>query len=226
MKSTPKPEPGLRADAADNRRRLIEAARSAFAERGLDAPLDAIARSAGVGNATLYRRFPTRNDLVAAVFSERLIEYAETAEAALDDPDPWAGFCSYVERVCELQAADAGAAEVLATTFPNVPGIELYRARAYEAFSCLVHRAQAAGQLRSDFAMEDFLILMLANVGIVQGLGALAAPAMKRFSAIFLAGLRAEVEATLPPPIKSNELSGQLRSRIQGKAQSGAARPD
>ena len=66
----------LRADAANNRRRILEAARAVFAERGIDAPFDEIARQAGVGNATLYRRFPTRDLLVATVFEERVAEYA------------------------------------------------------------------------------------------------------------------------------------------------------
>ncbi len=78
----------LRADAARNRAAIVEAARSVFAERGLDAPLDDIARLAGTGNATLYRRFSTRGDLIETVFAERMGEEIDAVEAALANPDP------------------------------------------------------------------------------------------------------------------------------------------
>src|SRR3954454_19562531 len=97
----------LRADAARNRSALVEAAREVFAEQGLDAPLDEIARRAGTGNATLYRRFPTRTDLLAAVFAERMVEQLHAVEAGLANPDPWDGFASYVETVGAMQSATA-----------------------------------------------------------------------------------------------------------------------
>src|SRR3978361_2560967 len=84
----------LRADAARNREAIVEAARAVFAEHGLDAPLDEIAKRAGTGNATLYRRFPTRGDLVAAVFADRMAEHLDAVQAGLADEDPWRGFAS------------------------------------------------------------------------------------------------------------------------------------
>src|SRR3954468_19127850 len=93
----------LRADAARNRQAIVDAARTVFAEHGLDAPLDEIARRAGTGNAPLYRRFPTRCDLVAAVFADRMVEHRDAVEAALAVDDPWDGFAAYV------RAAGAGA---------------------------------------------------------------------------------------------------------------------
>src|SRR3954468_9021673 len=98
----------LRADAARNREAIVQAAREVFAEQGLDAPLDDIARRAGTGNATLYRRFPTRCDLVAAVFADRMVEHLEAVEAALADQDAWRGFASYVQTVGAMQARDRG----------------------------------------------------------------------------------------------------------------------
>src|SRR4051794_5050937 len=129
MRRAPPPElpassPTLRADAAANRRRLVGAAPAVFAERGLDAPPDENARRAGVGNATLYRRFPTRDALLAAAFEERLAEYARAAAAALRAPDPWTGFCGYVERACAMQAADHGGRDVLTMTFPSAKALE------------------------------------------------------------------------------------------------------
>src|SRR3954471_4942828 len=91
---------GLRVDAERNRQRIVAAAGTAFAELGLDVPMEDIARRAGVGVGTLYRRYPTRADLIAAAFEVKMAAYAEAAADALADPDPWHGFCGYVERIC------------------------------------------------------------------------------------------------------------------------------
>ncbi|MDQ3787939.1 MAG: TetR/AcrR family transcriptional regulator, partial [Actinomycetota bacterium] len=98
----------LRADARLNRDRILDAARQAFAARGLDVPMAAIARRAGVGVATLYRRFPTREALITAVFGDQLTHCLSVVDDALADPDPWRGFCSAIERVCAMQVADRG----------------------------------------------------------------------------------------------------------------------
>src|SRR5205085_12560911 len=132
----PKADPRqLRADAADNRGRILEAARGFFAVRGIDAPLDEIARRAGVGNATLYRRFPTRELLVAAVFEARVAEYADAATQALRAPDPWAGFCQFAQRVFAMQAADRGLSDVLTMTARTTEQLEELRERAYTDFA-------------------------------------------------------------------------------------------
>ena len=86
-----------------------------FSEHGLDASLDEIARRAGVGNATLYRRFPTRQDLIAAVFADRKATQVDLAERALENADPWSGFVEYVTAVCELQSTNRGLGELLVT---------------------------------------------------------------------------------------------------------------
>ena len=191
----------LRADAADNRRRILEAARAVFAERGIDAPLDEIARRAGVGNATLYRRFPTRDVLVAAVFEARVAEYAGAATEALGAPDPWSGFCEFAQRVFAMQAADRGLSDVLTMTARSTEQVEELRQRAYTDFAELVRRAQAAGELRADFVPEDFILLVLANQGVLRGTGEAAPLAWQRFLGLVLDGCRAErAHALLPPP--------------------------
>src|SRR5450759_3121061 len=90
----------LRVDAERNRARIVEAAQAAFAEHGLDVPLEDVAEGAGVGIATLYRRFPTRDDLIAACFERRLADYARQAEEALEAPDGWSGFCACLAPTC------------------------------------------------------------------------------------------------------------------------------
>ena len=138
-------EPSLRADAERNRRRIVDAAQAVFAETGLDAPLDEIAQRAGVGIATLYRRFPTREDLVAASFAPKMAQYVAAVEEALQAADAWAGFCGYVEHVCAMQAADRGLNDVLALTFPTAKALEEQRAAAYRGLFELVRRRPGTG---------------------------------------------------------------------------------
>ena len=164
----------LRADAARNRGRIVKAAQKAFAERGLDVPLEAVADQAGVGIATVYRRFPTREDLIAACFEHRLEEYARAAEEALEAPDGWSGFRAYVERVCAMQAADRGLKDVLTRTFPDARALEAHRTRGYESAVRLIERAQAEGTLRPDLVPEDLVLLLMANAGVVQATGTAA----------------------------------------------------
>jgi|ERR1035437_2658768 AcrR family transcriptional regulator len=194
---TPKP---LRIDAERNRSRIVEAAQADFAERGLDVPLEDVAEHAGVGIATLYRRFSTRDALIAACFERRVEEYARAAEEALEAPDGWSGFCDYVERVCAMQAADRGLKDVLTRTFPDAHRLEAHRTRGYALAVQLVERAQAEGSLRPDFVFEDLVLLLMANAGVVQGAGEAAPEAWRRFVSFMLDGFRSEGASELPPP--------------------------
>jgi AcrR family transcriptional regulator len=159
----------LRADAERNRVALLAAAREVFSEHGLDASLDEIARRAGVGNATLYRRFPTRQDLIAAVFADRKATQVEMAERALRQADPWAGFIQYVTALCELQATNRGLAELLITVnFDGDERLTQLRATSQRRAREVIGRAQDAGRLRADFVLDDLLRLLMANAGILQ----------------------------------------------------------
>jgi AcrR family transcriptional regulator len=190
----------LRADAARNRERILAAAREVFAERGLDAPFEAIAQRAGVGQATLYRRFPRREDLIVACFAPKVAEYAAAVEEALAAPDAWTGFCAFFEHVCAMQAADQGVQDVLTTTFPTDRAVEEQRTRAFARFGELVRRAQAEGMLRADFVPEDFVLLLMANAGVVRAMRQAAPDAWRRFVGLMLDALRAERAHPLPPP--------------------------
>jgi AcrR family transcriptional regulator len=122
-------QPTLRADAERNRERIVTAAQEVFAEWGLNAALEKIARRAGVGIATLYRRFPSRANLIAASFERKMADYAAAAEHALDNPDPWTGFCWLINKICAMQAADAGLKDLIAMRVPASSAVdELYRA--------------------------------------------------------------------------------------------------
>src|SRR3954453_16129880 len=109
----------LRSDARDNRERVLEAARAVFATEGLDGPMREIARRAGVGPATLYRRFPTKELLVTEAFADRLHACVTIVEEGLADPDPWLCFCLVVERICTLHARDRGFTAAFMSAYPH-----------------------------------------------------------------------------------------------------------
>jgi AcrR family transcriptional regulator len=190
----------LRADAERNRERILTAAREVFAERGLDAPFEAISQRAGVGQATLYRRFPRRQDLIVACFAPKLAEYAAAVEEALAATDAWTGFCAFFEHVCTMQAADQGVQDVLTTTFPTDRAVEAERAHAFERLTELIRRAQAQGGLRADFVPEDVVLLLMANAGVVRAMRHAAPDAWRRFVGLMLDALRADRAHSLPPP--------------------------
>ena len=98
----------LRSDARDNRERILDAARAVFAAEGLDVPMREIARRAGVGPATLYRRFPTKEMLATEAFTDQMRACQAIVDEGLADPDPWHGFCLVIEKICELHARDRG----------------------------------------------------------------------------------------------------------------------
>src|SRR4051794_27070525 len=145
----------LRSDAQRNRERIVEAAHAAFAELGLDVGVDEIARRAGVGVGTLYRRFPTKQSLVAAIFDARLDELQPAIDAALAEEDPWTGFVSLVLATVERQAADRGFMQMVVLRLgPDAVPAEVRR-RFFAPLEELLARAQAAGQARADVTAAD-----------------------------------------------------------------------
>lgn len=195
---------GLRADALHNRRRVLEAARELFAARGLDVPIAAIARRAGVGVATLYRRFPTRDSLVTEVFADQLAACVAVVDDALVDPDPWHGFRTVIEKVCAMHVADRGFTAAFLTAFPDAIDFERERVRAERGFARLVRRAQEAGRLRADFDPADLPLLLMANSGISACSTDSAPAASRRFVAYLLDSFRADRSAPaepLPSPV-------------------------
>src|SRR5215208_1345281 len=200
-------EPGLRADAERNRQRILEAARAVFAEAGLDTPLEAIAQRAGVGIATLYRRFPTRQALIEEVFSSRLEQAVQAAAEALAIEDAWEGFATYLWRLCAMQAEDFGVRDLLTTTFSSARGLEETRKRGHTLATQLIDRAKAQGSLRADFSPEDLLFLLIANRAFVAATSRVKRTAWKRYVALFLEGCRADRAHALPePPLSERQM--------------------
>jgi AcrR family transcriptional regulator len=200
-----RPRP-LRADAQLNRDRILSAAAELFAERGLGVPLDEIARRAGVGVATLYRRFPTRADLAAAAFERSMSKYTEAVDRALANPAAGDGFRGLIFDLCELQARDAGLRDLLTTSFPARSTIERRTAEAVDKLTELIGRAQADGSIRADLVVADVVVLLLANSGVLAATGKAAPDAWRRFAALMVDAFRAEGTATLPEPPDEQQL--------------------
>jgi AcrR family transcriptional regulator len=189
----------LRADAARNRGALVQAGLIVFGERGLDAPLDEIARRAELGNATLYRHFPTRCELVVAVYAETLREIVAACETALANPDPWAGFTAHVTFLCELQAKNLGLADLLTTRVNGSADLEALRGLAHDGLERIAARAIEAGSLSADFRPQDLVLLLMANAGLVRRTAATAPTAWRRLLSYTLNGLAASSVARRPP---------------------------
>lgn len=193
------PAPGrLRRDALANRDRILTAARTAFAARGLEVTVDEVAREAGVGVATVYRRFPTKERLVDAIFDERIDELALFAERAAAAGDAWQGLCDLLARAVELQATDRGFADVLAVKLRDERLTASVRARLRPAFETLISRARAAGRLRDDVTYEDVSVLLWSSGRTADATHDVAPGYWRRHLALVLDALRAERATPLP----------------------------
>jgi AcrR family transcriptional regulator len=205
---------GLRADALRNRQRVLEAARSTFAECGLNASTNEVARRAGVGVATLLRRFPTREALLAAVFAEKMAAYHAAADAALEQEDAWVGLCSYIERVCEMQAEDHGFADLFTTqAFPSPPELREARDRAADALTALMERAKASGALRSDFEHQDLPLFLMANAGVIAATREVAPDAWRRVVGYLIQSLAPQAAQPLPDPPSRAQVYAAMTKR-------------
>ncbi|MFD4356088.1 TetR/AcrR family transcriptional regulator [Nocardia sp. NPDC058518] len=159
-------DPRLRADAQRNRDQILRAARETFAVRGIDAPLTTIARRAGVGAATLYRRFPTRETLVAETFAHQFGECTTALDDALADPDPWHGLRRLIGTVCALQAADRGFTQAFLARHPHAVDSEKLT-DTERKMAELVHKCRRAGKVRPDLTPDDITLAFIANAGVI-----------------------------------------------------------
>lgn len=184
----------------------MAAAATLFAERGLAVPLEDVARAAGVGVATLYRRFPTRTDLIIEVFERNMARAVEVVDRALADHRPWDGFCGMVVGLCALQADDPGLRALLTTAFPAASQIEQQVAETVEKMAAVIGRAQQAGVLRADVAVGDVVVALLANAGVVEATHTHAPGASRRFAALMLDAFGTGQRTELPPPTPPEEL--------------------
>lgn len=152
----------VRSDARRNRERILRAARDAFATRGVDVPLTTIARQAGVGIATLYRHFPTRDDLVSEVFATELQRCGALLEAALSDADPGRGLRVFIERLCAMQRSTPGFTGAFLARPPDAL-VAAKRRGGTRDLAELVRHARDARRVRADLDENDVIVLLLAH---------------------------------------------------------------
>lgn len=204
--STAAPRP-LRSDARRNRERLVASARELFAAHGVDVPVEDIIHHAGLGMGTLYRHFPTKDELLDAVLEDSFAELIQVAEDAAAADDAWAGFTGFLERALAAHAANRGLKDVLAERGQGAQRAEAMRARIRPLLRRMIQRAQEQGTLRPDFKPEDLPLVFWTADRVIDRTAAVAPDYWRRFLGLLLDGLRAEAATPLPkPPLTRTQL--------------------
>ena len=183
----------VRKDAARNRDRLVSAARTVFAERGIDATLDDIAREAGVGTGTAYRHFPNKKVIAAEILADATQQIATDAVDALRIDDPWAAVVAFVENTSARLAADRGLYQNLAGQ-GDVDDKTRIWPQIVDGVTQLFDRAKKAGVMRADAEPEDAAVIF-AMLGVT-----FATDTWRRYLALLLDALRATDRPELPTP--------------------------
>jgi len=207
----------LRADAERNRRRILDAARRVFAEDGLGVGVDAVARAAGVGVGTLYRRFPTKQDLLSAVIEDAVCRLAEEVEKLEAVEDPWKAFEATVRVFAETIARDRGFYEVIHGTPEFIPIAQESKLRLMDSVGRILSRAQKAGLVRGDVVADDIGVLSQVAARMPRWRLEAQPELWTRYLALALDGLRPEGAHELPhappvAPIKAPKVAGRRRA--------------
>ncbi len=184
-------EKPLRADARRNREKVLAAARRVFAEQGLEAQMDDVARGADVGVGTVYRHFPTKDALLEALTDEVFDQVAAFAREALEQADAWDAIVSVLWFGGEKTTGDRAFSEIMAAAGPlsrrTCPG----KQDLYTSVGVLMERAKAAGRMREDAVIDD-IGLLRCGVGTASAMEHPCPDAWRRHLGIVLDGLRAE----------------------------------
>jgi AcrR family transcriptional regulator len=190
----------LRADARRNRQAVIDAAKRLFASEGLDAQMPDVAKAANVGVGTVYRHFPTKGELIAALAGEHFDRLADRAREDLELGDAWEGIADFIRYAAELQADDRGLCEVMGSR-PDVMDAAARAAGLDELCDQLVKRAQRSGQLRSDLEWQDIPMIACGLGRVTQAPPPPSTGRWPRLVDIILDGLRAPGSGKLPKPL-------------------------
>lgn len=177
----------LRADAQRNLERVLDAATELLAQRGCDVSVDEIARKAGVGHATVFRRFATKDELIAAVVSKQVRELVAHVEAALDEDDPGEAFRGFVWHAAELHAGDRALHEGFLRCV-EMSEIAEAKAELNGLIEQLIARAQQAGAVRHDIRPDD--VSALVSSAIRGARGSSEPDLWRRYVEVVLAGLK------------------------------------
>lgn len=204
----------LRRDAERNRQRILAAASEVFAERGMAATLDDVAHRAGLGVGTVYRRFPNKQSLAAALFAQRMDEVTELADGALARQDSWRGLCDLLEGLCELFARDRGLRDIMISSGPDAGRLQARKAQLEPTVRAVVQRAKQDGGLRPDIVAEDVPLIAIMINAVAEYAGTVRPAAWRRYLAVLLDGLdaRHSTPAELPEPLDGAELDQAMHA--------------
>jgi AcrR family transcriptional regulator len=204
----------LRRDAERNRQRILRAASEVFTTSGVEATLDEIARHAGVGVGTVYRRFPDKEALIEALFEERLGAMVGLAERGVANPDPWSGLVFFLEQAGGLLAGDRGLRQILMFASYGRDRVGQARARLLPVVTELVTRAQADGSVRADLRPTDIPLIEFMLAMLAEYAHPVRPDVWRRYLAIILDGLRpgrATVTPLPEPPLNPAEIGTAMR---------------
>jgi len=194
--------PPLRRDAERNRQLLLRTAYELMATEGLDVPYEDIARAAGTGMGTMYRRFPHRQDLLDALFSEHIDTVIGFAERASRYDDAWAGLSWFLERQLEIEAQSRGLGELLRGRHQATALVQRAHERMTPLVADLIARAVRTGQLPPGATPADFAAVHVMVGSVMDTSRAFAPQLWRRALTIALAGLR-HAELSGDPPAET-----------------------
>jgi len=190
----------LRRDAEMNRQRILRAASQVFTARGLQATLDDVARQAGVGVGTVYRRFPDKESLVDALFEDKFQTLVGYAERALEAPDSWTGLVTLLEQAAAMLAGDRGLLEIMMYASYGQDRVHRARARMQPVVTRVVERAQRDGTLRADFRPTDVPFIEFMLTTAAEYAAQVRPEVWRRYLTLILDGLRPCRADTTPLP--------------------------
>lgn len=200
----------LRRDAERNRRRILDAAGALMAERGVVVSLDEVAAAADVGVGTVYRRFPDRESLVRALFSEHVDAVVALATRARESHDAWKGIEDFLTAVLAMQAADRGLSQILRGGELGATLAHEARIRITPVVDELITRAREAGQLRPDIGPGDLVLAELMVGAVAERAGPGGDATWRRALSIVLGGLHADgLSGTTPDASTIDRLQGR-----------------
>jgi AcrR family transcriptional regulator len=208
------PKRPLRRDAELNRQRILRAATEVFTTRGLQASLDDVARQAGVGVGTVYRRFPDKEALAEALFEERIGALVELAEQGLANPDSWDGLVSFLRGAAHLLANDRGLRDILMFATYGKDRVDRGKARMQPAVTALVQRAQRDGTLRADLHPTDFPFIEFMLTSAASYAAEVRPSIWLRYLTLIVDGLRPSRDGVTPfpvPPLEPEEMVRVMR---------------
>jgi len=205
----------LRADAERNRQRILAAAAELFTERGLEPSLDDVARHAGVGVGTVYRRFPDKASLADALFDERIDALVALAEQAQAEPDAWAALVSFLERSGEMLVSNRGLRQILMFAAEGHDRGICARDRMRPAIESLIERAQADGQVRADLRPTDVPMIEFMVAAAAEYAWQVRPTVWRRYLALILDALRPASASGRPlpePELSPDEMAEVMHS--------------